>query len=92
MRKKPSSAPYESPAEPIVRGCGDEVHPTLRSRMQLAGLRTDLLDIVVQHPANGVSVLAVTGELDVLTARLRGDCLHEKIVAAPAHLIVDLQR
>lgn len=51
----------------------------------------DLLALVVQQPADGVRVLAVDGELDALTAPLLGDCLHDQLAAAPAHLIVDLQ-
>jgi anti-sigma B factor antagonist len=52
---------------------------------------TDLLGLAIQRPANGVCVLAVNGELDVLTAPLLGACLREQVAAAPAHLIVDLQ-
>jgi anti-sigma B factor antagonist len=52
---------------------------------------TDLLGLFVQHPAHGVCVLAVNGELDMLTAPLLSDCLREQVAASPAHLIVDLQ-
>jgi anti-sigma B factor antagonist len=53
---------------------------------------TDLLGLLVQHPAHGVCVLAVNGELDALTAPLLSDCLCEQVAASPAHLIVDLQK
>jgi anti-sigma B factor antagonist len=80
--------------------CGDATDPPELAVPPDAGgsacnvsvsVETDLLDIVVKHPGNGVSVLAVKGELDVLTAPLLGDCLLEEIAAAPAHLIVDLR-
>lgn len=54
-------------------------------------LDTDLLGLSLRHPANGVRVLVVDGELDALTAPLLGACLREQFAAVPAHLILDLQ-
>ncbi|MCA1835222.1 MAG: STAS domain-containing protein, partial [Actinobacteria bacterium] len=49
------------------------------------------LDLTVHHPTAGVCVVAITGELDILTAPLLDACLHEQLTAAPTHLILDLQ-
>jgi anti-sigma B factor antagonist len=45
----------------------------------------------VQHPAVGVCVVAVAGELDLLTAPLLDACVREQLAAAPTNLILDLQ-
>lgn len=46
----------------------------------------------VQHyPAVGICVVVVEGELDVLTAPLLEQRVREQLVAAPAHLILDLE-
>jgi anti-sigma B factor antagonist len=74
--------PSDTAVPPGTGGAADEVS---------ACVGTDLLGLVVQHPANGVRVLAVDGEVDALTAPLLGACLREQVAAAPEHLIVDLQ-
>jgi anti-sigma B factor antagonist len=51
----------------------------------------ELLGLRVQHPAVGVCVVAVEGEVDTLTAPLLDACLREQIAGVPTHLIVDLQ-
>ena len=46
----------------------------------------------MQHyPAVGICVVVVEGELDVLTAPLLEQRVREQLVAAPAHLILDLE-
>jgi len=46
----------------------------------------------VQHyPGVGICVVVVEGELDVLTAPLLEQRVREQLVAAPAHLILDLE-
>jgi anti-sigma B factor antagonist len=51
-----------------------------------------LLGLTVQHPALGVCVVTVDGELDMVTAPLLEALLREQLTADPTHLIVDLQR
>jgi anti-anti-sigma factor len=51
----------------------------------------DLLGLTVQHPAAGVCVVTVDGELDTLSVPLLEACVAEQVAAAPAHLILDLQ-
>ena len=55
------------------------------------GTRDDLLRLTVQHPAVGVCVVTVDGELDTLSVPLLDACVNEQVAAAPAHLILDLQ-
>ncbi len=50
-----------------------------------------LLGLTVQHPAVGVCVVAVDGELDMVTAPLLEACLRDQLATDPTHLIVDLQ-
>lgn len=50
-----------------------------------------LLGLTVQHPAVGVCVVTVDGELDMVTAPLLEECLREQLASDPTHLIVDLQ-
>lgn len=50
-----------------------------------------LLGLTVQHPAVGVCVVAVAGELDMATAPLLEACLREQFATGPTHLILDLQ-
>lgn len=46
----------------------------------------------VQHyPAVGLCAVVVEGDLDLLTAPLLEQCIHRQLLAAPAHLIVDLE-
>lgn len=55
------------------------------------GTREDLLGLTVQHPAAGVCVVTVEGELDTLSAPCLDACLSEQVSAAPAHLVLDLE-
>jgi anti-sigma B factor antagonist len=51
-----------------------------------------LLGLSVQHyPAASTSVVVVEGSLDLLTAPLLEERVREQLVAAPAHLIIDLE-
>jgi anti-sigma B factor antagonist len=54
-------------------------------------MATQRLGLRVQHPAVGVCVVAVAGELDLLTAPLLDACVREQLAAAPTNLILDLQ-
>jgi len=49
------------------------------------------LGLTVRHPAVGVCVVAVDGELDMLTTPLLEACVREQLTAVPADLILDLQ-
>ena len=55
------------------------------------GTCEDLLGLTVQHPAVGVCVVTVEGELDTLSAPCFDACLSEQVAAAPAHLVLDLE-
>src|SRR3954454_15689930 len=46
---------------------------------------------VHHYPAVGISVAVVEGELDGLTAPLLEQRIREQLLAAPAHLILDLE-
>lgn len=50
-----------------------------------------LVGLTVQHPAVGVCVVTVDGELDMVTAPLLEACLREQLATGPAHLVLDLQ-
>ncbi len=50
-----------------------------------------VLGLTVQHPTVGVCVVAMAGELDMLTAPLLDACLRQQFATAPAHLILDLE-
>lgn len=50
-----------------------------------------LFGLTVRRPAVGVCVVAVVGELDMLTASLLEACLREQLAAVPPHLILDLE-
>jgi len=50
-----------------------------------------LLGLTVGHPAVGVCVVAVDGELDMATAPLLEACLRDQLATGPTHLILDLQ-
>ena len=50
-----------------------------------------LLGLTVQHPAVGVCVVTVDGELDMLSAPLLEACVREQLAAVPTHLILDLE-
>jgi anti-sigma B factor antagonist len=68
----------------VAAGGGSANDLTLRMATQRLGLR-------VQHPAVGICVVAVAGELDLLTAPLLDACVREQLAAAPTNLILDLQ-
>jgi anti-sigma B factor antagonist len=68
----------------VAAGGGSADDLALRMATQRLGLR-------VQHPAVGVCVVAVAGELDLLTAPLLDACVREQLAAAPTNLILDLQ-
>lgn len=50
-----------------------------------------LLGLTVEHPAVGVCVVTVDGELDMVTAPLLEACLSEQLATDPTHLILNLQ-
>ncbi len=50
-----------------------------------------LVGLTVQHPAVGVCVVTVDGELDMVTAPLLEACLREQLATGPTHLVLDLQ-
>ena len=50
-----------------------------------------LFGLTVRRPAVGVCVVAVVGELDILTASLLEACIREQLTAGPTHLILDLE-
>lgn len=50
----------------------------------------ELLELTVRHPDLGVCVVAVKGEVDMLSAPMLEACVREQLAAAPAHLILDL--
>ncbi|MGH3782512.1 MAG: STAS domain-containing protein [Pseudonocardiaceae bacterium] len=50
-----------------------------------------LLELTVEHPTVGVCVVAVDGELDMVTAPLLEACLDQQLATGPTHLILDLQ-
>lgn len=52
---------------------------------------SELLGLTVEHPANGVCVVTVDGELDMCTAPLLDACLQDQLCTNPRHLVVDLQ-
>ncbi|MDQ3764779.1 MAG: STAS domain-containing protein [Actinomycetota bacterium] len=52
---------------------------------------SEMLELTVEHPANGVCVVTVDGELDMCTAPLLETCLQEQLCTNPRHLVVDLQ-
>ncbi len=54
-------------------------------------IATQRLGLSVQHPTVGVCVVAVDGELDMLTAPLLDACVREQLTTAPANLILDLE-
>lgn len=78
----------EHPANPsgtaASAGNGSADGLALRTSAQLLGL-------TAQYPVAGVCVVAVDGELDMLTASLLDACIREQLAAAPTHLILDLQ-
>lgn len=50
-----------------------------------------LFGLTVRRPAVGVCVVAVVGELDILTTSLLDACIGEQLAAGPTHLILDLE-
>ena len=52
----------------------------------------ELLKLSVQHyPAVGIRIVVVDGQLDLLTAPLLEQCMHEQLADAPPHLILNLE-
>ncbi|MCA1694594.1 MAG: STAS domain-containing protein [Actinobacteria bacterium] len=54
-------------------------------------LSEQLLGLTVGHPAVGVCVVTVDGELDMATTPLLEACLRDQLATGPTHLILDLQ-
>ena len=82
-RADPSAADH--PADSAVAaggGSGDDVALRIATRR---------LGLSVQHPAVGVCVVAVAGELDMLTAPLLDACVREQLATVPTDLILDLE-
>jgi anti-sigma B factor antagonist len=52
---------------------------------------SELLGLTVTHPAGGVCVVTVAGELDMYTTPLLETCLQDQLRTRPDHLVVDLQ-
>ena len=52
---------------------------------------TQRLELTVAHPGQGVCVVTVNGELDLLTAPLLDACVREQLAACPLHLVLNLQ-
>ena len=52
---------------------------------------SELLALTVERPTNGVCVVTVGGELDMLTVPMLEACLGKQLSTAPRHLVVDLQ-
>jgi anti-sigma B factor antagonist len=76
--------PTSSADSAVAAGDGSADGFALRTATQRLGLS-------VQHPAVGVCVVAVAGELDMLTAPLFEGCVHQQLAAAPTDLILDLE-
>ena len=49
------------------------------------------LGLTLRCPNAGVCVVAVNGELDTLTAPLRGACMRPLVATTPVHLILAVQ-
>jgi anti-anti-sigma factor len=47
--------------------------------------------VTLHYPVVGVCVVAVHGDLDLLTAPVLDACVRDQLAVAPAHLILDLQ-
>lgn len=86
--------PSEGPVDPAVPDSPSDtpVHaPHGSAEDPEPGTTDPLLRLSVQHPAEGIRVVTVDGELDMITAPLLNSYLEDQLVTAPAHLIVDLQ-
>jgi len=71
-----------------VRRSGDKA----ADRAGLAILRAEeSITFAIEQPAPDITVLRVTGELDMLTTPLLESCLRERIEAGCGHLVVDLR-
>ncbi len=57
-----------------------------------ADVAADLFGVSSYHPSADICVVAVDGEIDLLSAPLLDVALCEQLAGAPPHLIVDLQR
>ena len=77
---------------PNLSGEGEDL-PATDHRNGTAGPGTSaqLFGVTVRRPVVGVHVVAVAGELDILTASLLEACIHEQLAAVPTHLILDLE-
>lgn len=94
MTDSPSHGHADPPAADHLTNPVDTVVPAGNGSVE--GLvhhctSAELLGLTVQHPAIGVCVVAVEGEVDTLTAPLLDACLREQLAGVPTHLIVDLQ-
>jgi anti-sigma B factor antagonist len=49
------------------------------------------LRLTIEYPINGVCVITIGGELDMLTAPALQACLQQQLSTSPSHLVVDLQ-
>ncbi len=52
---------------------------------------SESLELTVEHPASGVCVVTVGGELDMFTAPALAACLEQQLATNPSHLVFDLQ-
>jgi anti-sigma B factor antagonist len=86
--------PSEGPVDPTAPDFPSDtpIHAPAGSAEDLEPSSVDpLLRLSVQHPAEGIRVVTVDGELDMVTAPLLDRYLDDQLATAPAHLILNLQ-
>lgn len=72
--------------------CGEGEHlPGHRNGTVGRYTSAQLFGLTVRRPAVGVCVVAVVGELDILTTSLLETCISEQLAAGPTHLVLDLE-
>jgi anti-anti-sigma factor len=92
----PVTATKHPPSEHTDRAADDHsagqfattAGPTQES---VGAAESEALRLTVAHPANGVCVIRVGGELDMCTVPLLEACLRKQLTTNPKHLIVDLE-
>ena len=56
-----------------------------------ADAASQLLGLTVTHPADGICVVTVAGELDMYTTPLLETCLQDQLRTRPDHLVIDMK-